>query len=207
MAIIASVLSSLGQLMGLAALGMALFWALSKWGAPHAAGAAGGAAPKKKRRQRRKAKGDAAAAVGPANTTKQSAAPPPQLPDSKSSSEEEEEVAEQPRPRGYVAPAYQALAGMADEPWEAVGTKPSKRAAAAPLRGGSSTAAARSGGRSGGPAAQQPGKDVQNCERPGCGAVGKAGFRRCGHCKRVWYCTPGVRQRGQHGLGQGRAGG
>lgn len=93
------------------------------------------------------------------------------------------------RPIGWEAAP--AVGGAAAGAWEAVGgaarirSKPQQRA-------GTAAGGSRAGGPAGKAGASSGGKqkEMHTCERPECGTVGRAGFRRCGRCQKVWYCTP-----------------
>ncbi|KAI3437604.1 hypothetical protein D9Q98_000056 [Chlorella vulgaris] len=124
--------------------------------------------------------------AAPPPASKPSAKPPPAAAsDSSSSSEDECEA-----PAASTLPAsWASLAGAAPQSdagaWEPVRSKKPARPAAGSASG--------AGGRAGAaPPLNQHQKKrgtLRTCDRPGCGAQGR-GFRKCGSCGTVHYCTP-----------------
>jgi hypothetical protein len=94
--------------------------------------------------------------------------------------------------RGFVGLSTDAPdPGCGAGGWEAVGAAPAggSRGRGAPLRlGAAAGPRARPAGKAGGAAA--PKGPLQTCARPECGAVGAVGFKKCGRCRTVVYCTP-----------------
>lgn len=158
-----------------------LEWLRSKGyigGAPGGAAAAAAAAAKQ-RRKKSKAKAKSAADAAAATSARAAWS------ESEESEEDDGGAALAPRPRGVVG--VETPAGVDPGRWEPVGG--AKRPAARLGAAGASAAVSRArGGRQA--AAAQPKGEVYTCERPECGAAGHKGFRKCGRCKAVWYCTP-----------------
>ncbi|KAL4856273.1 hypothetical protein ACK3TF_003391 [Chlorella vulgaris] len=152
---------------------------------------ASSAPAKRRRRQKAAVPAATAAATVAAPVARSQAAnrpaikPSPAASDSSSSSEEECEA-----PAASTLPAsWASLAGAAPQSdagaWEPVRSKKPARPAAGSASG--------AGGRAGvaPPLNQQQKKrgTLRTCDRPGCGAQGR-GFRKCGSCGTVHYCTP-----------------
>ncbi|GAB4817508.1 hypothetical protein N2152v2_004554 [Parachlorella kessleri] len=150
---------------------------------------------KKARRKKKKASGDAQATTAGAEAapaqqsaaaTAGAAAAAAAWSESESEEEEEPDTAAAGVPRGaWVGASYADSLTAGAAGWESA-ARPRKKAA------GSSQATAGTFPASRRPAV--PGQrhhkgPVHECARPGCGAAGKKGFRKC-RCGKVWYCTP-----------------
>lgn len=150
----------------------------------------------KPKKRSKKALREANAVTVPAAAAKKAPAPPPPPSESEQSSEEEEEEAPTgPRIRGYAGGAFEALPAGDAAGWESVNVG-KKKATGVRLSGSGtfSSAASRAGGSRAGQAAAQGKKRAEHaCERPGCGAVGSRGFKKCGR----WVLNCRSRQGGQ----------
>ncbi|KAL4452099.1 hypothetical protein ABPG75_007761 [Micractinium tetrahymenae] len=149
----------------------------------------------KPKKRSKKALREAGGAAAPAAAFKKASGPlPPPSESDESSEDEDEEPAPGPRIQGYAGGAFEALPAGDAAGWESVGGG-KKKAAGTRLSGsGGFSSVASRGGRSsskaGQAAAQGKKKAEHACERPGCGAIGSRGFKKCGRCHAVYYCTP-----------------
>lgn len=140
------------------------------------------AAQRKPKKRSKKALREAKAKADPAAVSKKAPALPPPPSESEESSDQEEELAPGPRISGYAGGAFEALPAGDAAGWEAVGGSKKKATGGRMIgSGGSNSATSRGAPSQAGRAATQGKKRAEHaCERPGCGALGSRGFKKCG---------------------------
>lgn len=171
---------------------LALAWVLTRESSHQLTSSAVQAAQGKPKKRSKKALREAKAKADPAAVSKKAPALPPPPSESEESSDQEEELAPGPRISGYAGGAFEALPAGDAAGWEAVGGSKKKATGGRMIgSGGSNSATSRGAPSQAGRAATQGKKRAEHaCERPGCGALGSRGFKKCGRCHAVYYCTP-----------------